>query len=501
MRLQSVSTRLAATLVITGFLSSSDRVVGAPYQKIATDIPAFLPPGIKDSTLIAWGPPIAALPSAKIRADESAFIWMKITVGARGKAVSCTAIYSSHPDDKLEQAANEAVTEALFYAVWDQCSPVEYTGYYPVTFRFSPNPQIRPNRPGTTYMTEAEHVVDVIPPTTRVDLSKPASWKSLEEYVGRDAPVVTPLTDFDVEWPKKLSDSIAETTIWLKVQIRRDGTVASCIPFFFLGTTAGFDKAACEAVRKAKFPIKGSGRWSVPYDAYVAVPFVHSPEFFKSLQLPPADKAESTQQMLRPINDTVVEVLPGIYRAGISGTVRLHQLVDSSGAVLTSRLDSSSGFVEVDRLAETRGLDMSYRRSEGDGVQSPQWTSVRLCYVGQGEKTKKGKDKSLSDEGDSSNTAQGELQVLDSLPKVLKEVMAKYPKRALKNSWQGKVTVYGLVDSNGRIVRCKIAQSSGYQVLDAEAATTLLKFRLKPGMQNGKPVKCWVSKVFTFTFD
>ncbi len=348
------------------------------------------------------------------------------------------------------------------------------------------------------YITESQRVLGAVPPSVSIDHSRPANWKSLEQFVGRDAPVVAPLNSFEVKWPKKLSDSIAETTIWLKVQIRRDGTVAYCNPFFFLGTTVGFDAAACEAVRKARFPIKTCDNRSLPYDAYVAVPFLHTPEYFKKLQLPSPDETESPQQNFRLIDDTVIEVLPGIYRAGISGTVRLRQLVGVSGTVLTSRIDSSSGFVEVDRLAEIRALDMRYKSVGNDGALSPQWTSLRLCFIGQRDSTEKGLDHVSSAAMDSSKTTEEEPPALDKLPEILKEAYANYPKLAKENGWQGKVVVYGLVDVDGRVVRCKIAQSSGYQLLDAEAAIALLKFKMKPGIQNGKPVKCWISKPFRF---
>ncbi len=94
--------------------------------------------------------------------------------------------------------------------------------------------------------------------------------------------------------------------------------------------------------------------------------------------------------------------------------------------------------------------------------------------------------------------APGEFQPLEVTPEVLKEVQAEYPRMAREAQMEGKVTVWGLVDKDGNVIETKIAKASGSETLDEAAQRALMQFKFKPGIQNGRPVKCWISKVFTF---
>jgi protein TonB len=94
--------------------------------------------------------------------------------------------------------------------------------------------------------------------------------------------------------------------------------------------------------------------------------------------------------------------------------------------------------------------------------------------------------------------APGEFQALEINPEPVKEVEAEYPRLAQQAQIEGKVVVWGLVDKEGNIIETRIAKSSGTQSLDEAAAKALMGWKFKPGIQNGRPVKCWISKNFEF---
>lgn len=97
--------------------------------------------------------------------------------------------------------------------------------------------------------------------------------------------------------------------------------------------------------------------------------------------------------------------------------------------------------------------------------------------------------------------APGEFQALEQNPEIIKEVAAEYPRFAKDAGLEGKVVVWGLVDKDGNIIQTKIARPSGTPSLDEAAEKALMLFKLKPGIQNGRPVKCWISKLFSFEID
>lgn len=94
--------------------------------------------------------------------------------------------------------------------------------------------------------------------------------------------------------------------------------------------------------------------------------------------------------------------------------------------------------------------------------------------------------------------APGEFQALEQQPELIKEVTAEYPRFAQDAGLEGTVVVWGLVDKDGNVIQTKIAKKSGTQSLDEAAEKAFMQFKFKPGIQNGRPVKCWVSKPFNF---
>lgn len=72
----------------------------------------------------------------------------------------------------------------------------------------------------------------------------------------------------------------------------------------------------------------------------------------------------------------------------------------------------------------------------------------------------------------------------------------KYPEIAKEGGIEGKVTVKVLVGEDGNVV--KIGSISGESVFQDEVREKAMDLQFTPGLQNGKPVKVWVSVPFNF---
>lgn len=67
-----------------------------------------------------------------------------------------------------------------------------------------------------------------------------------------------------------------------------------------------------------------------------------------------------------------------------------------------------------------------------------------------------------------------------------------YPLQARKKHYQGTVVLDVLVDARGKAQDVRIAESSGYSILDRAAMEAVENWLFKPGRRNGRPVDTWV---------
>ncbi len=81
---------------------------------------------------------------------------------------------------------------------------------------------------------------------------------------------------------------------------------------------------------------------------------------------------------------------------------------------------------------------------------------------------------SYSDEGDDSEGTNN----IDSFIQIIRERIEKvknYPKIAQQNNWAGEVYLKFLITSNGEVIKIVLIKSSGFNVLDKSAITTVEK--------------------------
>lgn len=95
--------------------------------------------------------------------------------------------------------------------------------------------------------------------------------------------------------------------------------------------------------------------------------------------------------------------------------------------------------------------------------------------------------------------APGEFVAREIDPKMIFESKPKYPRLAEIAGITGVVYVTALVDENGNVLRAIVGKSSGTTSLDEAAVEAAHKCKYTPGIQNGRPIKCWVTYKVDFT--
>lgn len=75
----------------------------------------------------------------------------------------------------------------------------------------------------------------------------------------------------------------------------------------------------------------------------------------------------------------------------------------------------------------------------------------------------------------------------------------RYPEIARQSGIEGRVVAKVLVGTDGSVV--KVGGISGPDVFRDEVADKVMNLQFTPALQNGQPVKCWVSVPFSFTLN
>lgn len=77
--------------------------------------------------------------------------------------------------------------------------------------------------------------------------------------------------------------------------------------------------------------------------------------------------------------------------------------------------------------------------------------------------------------------------------KLRRQTPPRYPRRALELGHQGIVTLHAKILPNGKPEKLKIAESSGYRLLDRAALSAVKKWQFEPTNMNGSAITSWVS--------
>lgn len=97
--------------------------------------------------------------------------------------------------------------------------------------------------------------------------------------------------------------------------------------------------------------------------------------------------------------------------------------------------------------------------------------------------------------------APDEFVPLEIQPEMIYQEKPPYPRLAKQAGITGIVWVNSALDEQGKVIDVVIAKSSGTVALDEAAAKAAWKCRFKPGIQNGRPVRCRVVYKVDFVLD
>jgi len=97
--------------------------------------------------------------------------------------------------------------------------------------------------------------------------------------------------------------------------------------------------------------------------------------------------------------------------------------------------------------------------------------------------------------------APDEFIPLEIRPEMIYQHTPEYPRLAKDAGITGTTWVNVLLNEEGSVMDAIIAKSSGTTSLDDAALQAARKCKFKPGIQNGRPVKCWVTFPIEFKLD
>lgn len=82
---------------------------------------------------------------------------------------------------------------------------------------------------------------------------------------------------------------------------------------------------------------------------------------------------------------------------------------------------------------------------------------------------------------------------LEIQPQLIDYVTPNYPRLMIEAGIEGTVWVQALIDTDGRVLKAIVARSSGVELLDEAAVNASYENTFSPGVQNGVPVRVWVT--------
>lgn len=86
-------------------------------------------------------------------------------------------------------------------------------------------------------------------------------------------------------------------------------------------------------------------------------------------------------------------------------------------------------------------------------------------------------------------------------PEMIYEEKPEYPRLAEQAGIEGTVYVRALVSKDGKVLDAVVEKSSETASLDDAAVKAAFKNRFKPGIQNGRPIACWVTYKVDFVLN
>jgi protein TonB len=83
----------------------------------------------------------------------------------------------------------------------------------------------------------------------------------------------------------------------------------------------------------------------------------------------------------------------------------------------------------------------------------------------------------------------GKTETEPTPPEIVESVTPEYPPEAFEEGIEGRTVLAVVVDSEGKVTRVGIAESSGREDFDAAAREALVQWKFRPAERDGEPVE------------
>ncbi len=439
--------------------------------KLDSSFPEIMKSDFGDSIAIPFEPLRVVYPDKGKFSEKRCVVWLRIFIGAKGVVASAEVISCSTPDYGFEKAAIRAVEYTRFGAKWDGPYPVDYVGYYPVSYtdpylQRGPWPEFR-----TKYVG-----------------------------VGLDAPLLDPVKMGNMEYPKIALGRLIEADVYLKVLIDQKGKPKNIKALYSTVKDMGFEKAAAKVIKGSVFQIKKVSRKKTKYRAYTMVSFRFTDEQIGAAGLPGISDEIMIDEAAEVVYEPAQKVPIHALYAGISDSVWLKALVDSTGRVVTARLYSPSEHIILNDAALSDAKRKQYRSAIRDGKPVSAWIKYPVYYFGrfkQSEKEEITQKKTKNTQWPVYEHA--DVEHPEVLPKFKHFQRAIYPAQLDRDGVTGRVKIAVLIGVDGEVLEIRVPRSSGNEMLDSAATASVEKIIFEPGLIEDKPVKSWTSWVIDFS--
>ncbi len=113
----------------------------------------------------------------------------------------------------------------------------------------------------------------------------------------------------------------------------------------------------------------------------------------------------------------------------------------------------------------------------------------------------RGENLSLAERDDKDEPDPDVFVALEKEPHFVNQVKPVYPEIARKAGLEGRVVVRVLIDKDGKPKKVQVLKSSGIESFEEAAVEAVMQSSYSPAIQNGRPVKCWMTIPIKFSLN
>ncbi len=494
MRLRSFFTIFALTFVLalSGTHSETIETVKVGGQKVSMDeaVPDAVPPELI----------YQATPNYPFRAKQlgdTGTVWLRVCVGVEGDVVDVILAKPSG-SRSLDRAALRTAYKNEFEPAIQDGQPVRFWVQYAVKFKITD--ESKPSIDDSVDVgIDSEKYKSVSGEFIPVEIEPEMIHQALPKYP-----------------PEAKKDGITGK-VWISVLVDEQGEVRETKVTESSGSSL-LDDAALEVADENKY--KSGVQSGLPVKVWVTYPVEFA---LADVDKPSSDgeievKIDSVDSLPAPDEFILVDIRPELInehnpdypkparQAGITGVVWVKALVDEEGNVLKAIVWESSGTVSLDEAAVEAAYEFKYKPGIQDGRPVKVWVTYPVEFTLADEEEISAVDsmgdsiEAEIDPGDSLPSPDDSIPV-EIMPKVIYQASPEFPHQAKKAGITGTVFVKALVDEEGKVLKAIVSKSSGTVTLDEAALQAAYKCEYKPGIQDGRPVKVWVTYEVEFKLD